>query len=185
VKRRFGLAVAAALLLVGAAPGARIIPRPGGGPALVIPAASPVKFKGFDENGVAPFNGKFTLTGRFVYDCPADCEPPMTEDDVELVIIPDPEIAEQLPHWQDRGTGMVIYVDGYETAKRQIATQRQVDELLAGKIPQVSGRLSMVADHYSADLGCDNSPYYSARFVAFAKPPRLALRQVDANYGCL
>jgi hypothetical protein len=178
-------ALVTALLLMGAAPAARIVPHPGGGPGLVIPPDSLVTFTGFDENGTALFSGEFNLTGKFVYDCPADCEPPMTEEDVELVIIPDPDVAARLPHWQERGDDMVVYIDDIEKVKRQIATRQQVDQLLAGKIPEVIGRLSIVADHYSADFGCDYSPYYAARFVAFSKPPRLSQRPAEPNYGCL
>lgn len=174
-----------AFLLVGAAPLARIVPHPNGGPALIIPANSPVLFSGFDENGTAQFSGRFKLNGQFVYDCPADCEPPATEDDVELVIILDPELAASLPHWENRGDGMTVYIGDIDRLKHTIATKGQVDDLLSGKIGDISGHLSIMVDRFAADFGCDYSPYYSARFVTLVEQYRLTRAPVDANYGCL
>ena len=175
----------AALSLLAAAPAAKVVPYPPGGPPMIIPADSPVKFTGFNKDGVAEFSGRFALTGTFVYDCPADCEPSMTEDDVELHVIPDTEIAARLPHWKDRGDGMVVDITGYDRVKRTIASKAAVAALLAGKIPDVRGRISVVVDHYVADYGCDYSPYYSARFVAFAKPPKPARSDVEGSSGCI
>jgi hypothetical protein len=174
-----------ALALLAAAPAAKVVPYPAGGPPMIIPADSPVKFTGFNKDGVAEFSGRFVLTGTFVYDCPADCEPSMTEDDVELHIIPDPAVAARLPHWQDRGDGMVVDITGYDRVKRTIASKAAVADLLSGKIPDVRGRASIVVDHYAADFGCDYSPYYAARFVGFAKPLKLARSNVEGNSGCI
>ena len=63
-----GIAIAVAMLLAGAAPAERTVPHPGGGPALVIPAGSPVKFRGFDKGGGARFSGRFVLSGTFIWD---------------------------------------------------------------------------------------------------------------------
>jgi hypothetical protein len=174
-----------AFLPAGAAPGETVIPHPGGGPALIVPAGSPVRFTGFDENGAAHFSGRFVLKGTFVYDCPADCEPGMTEDDIELQLLPDPELAAQLPHSQDRGDGMVLYIGEFAPVRRAIASRDSLKQLLAGKIADVRGRVEIEVDEFAADFGCDYSPDYSARFIAVAKAPQVADVPVDGNFGCL
>jgi hypothetical protein len=173
-----------AVIPAGAAPGDTVIARPGGGPALIVPAASPVRFTGFDENGVARFSGRFLLTGSFVYDCPADCDPGMTRDDVELQLIPDPELAARLPHWQDRGDRMVVEISTFKNIEPIIAGGHTLDDLLTGKISDVRGRLEIRVYDFAADFGCDYSPYYSAQFEALAKPIQVADVPIDGNVRC-
>lgn len=76
------------LLLFGAAPAEQLIPFPGGyGEALIMPAASPVRFSGFNKEGEqyvgARFSGRFVLTGRFSWGCNWDCDgsSPISERD--------------------------------------------------------------------------------------------------------
>ena len=171
------------MLLVGAVPGPRTVPHPGGGPALIIPAASPVRFRGFDKNGVARFDGQFLLSGTFTLNCDM-CEQPATEDDVVLYVVPDQQFAQRMPHWQGRGDRMAIEISNIERLKHSIATSRQVAGVASGKIRELHGRISIVADHYVADLGCDNSPYYAARFVKLPRPAKLAQLKVDGDFGC-
>lgn len=178
------MAALLAFVSIGAAPGDRTVPHPGGGPSLVIPADSPVKFRGFDKDGAAHFTGHLLLTGSFIYGCEVDCEGPVTEGDLEIQVLPDPELARRLPHWKDRGKGMVIDIEPQGRLGQSLATGKQRAELLAGKRPDVRGRISIIVDDYVTDFGCDYSPAYSARFVKLAKPPMLAQIPVDGDFGC-
>lgn len=173
-----------ALALVGAAPPAKVIPHPGGGPALVVPRNSPVRFTGFDKNGAAHFSGRFELSGAFTYGCEYDCEGPVEEDSLSLALVPDTELAKRLPHWEDRGDRMAVYVDRADRLASSITTRQQHAALLSGKLADVRGRLAITVDDYVADFGCDYSPAYSARFVELAKPPQLAQIEVDGDFGC-
>jgi hypothetical protein len=178
-------AALAALLLLGASPANRTIPRPGGGPALIIPAGSPVKFRGFDENGVAHFDGRFLLIGSFTYGCNIDCEElPIPRDNLEFNLVPDQQLMKRLPHWQDRGGDMVIYLTRTSRLERALVGQKQLAALLSGKTKDVRGRIAIMVDGYTADFGCDYSPSYSARFVSLPKPPTIAQIEVNGDFGC-
>jgi hypothetical protein len=174
----------AALILLGAASAPTVIPHPGGGPALVVPSDSPVRFTGFDKDGAAHFSGRFELSGAFTYGCEYDCEGPVGEDSLSFQLVPDRQLARRLPHWENRGDGMVLYIDRAVRLTRLIATRQQQAGLLSGKLTDVRGRISITVDDYVADFGCDYSPAYSARFVALAKPPELAQIEVDGDFGC-
>ena len=177
-------AIALTLLLVGAAPRDRIVPYPPGGPPLVIPAGSPVHFLGFTKDGGARFKGRFVLSGTFVYHCEVECEPGMKESDLSLGVMPDPGLAKRMPHWKDRGDGLIVDLSATDPLLGKIGSPRQVAALLAGKIPDIRGYISVVATDYSADYGCDYSPYYSARLISVAKAPKLAKSGVEPNFGC-
>lgn len=64
-----------AALLVGSASTAQMFPHPSAqGEALIVPADSPVQFRGFDKSsGYARFEGRFVLTGKFTYGCGSNC----------------------------------------------------------------------------------------------------------------
>lgn len=162
-----------AALLAGATPPQNVVPRPTGGPALVNPADSPVEFRGFDEDGVPRFDGRFVLSGYFTYGCEFDCEGQVTEQDLVFRIVPDPDLAKRLPRWTNTGD-MAIEIREAEKLRPRIATSRQVSALLSGKSADVNGHIAIVVDNFAADFGCDYSPYYSARFVAVAAAPKPA-----------
>ena len=174
----------AALALLGAHPGDRVVPYPLGGPPLIIPAGSPVHFIGFSKDGGARFSGRFELSGTFVYHCEVECEPGTKERDLSFGIMPDPDLATRMPHWKDRGDGMVIDLSYVESLRGKIASRRQVEALLSGKAPDIRGHIVVLASDYSADYGCDYSPYYSARFISVVRRGNLAQKDAEPNYGC-
>jgi hypothetical protein len=184
VKRSRAAVALSALLLFGAREGDRVVKHPGGGPALIIPAGSPVRFTGFTKDGGARFSGRFELSGTFVYHCEVECEPGMKERDLSLGIVPDQALAKRMPHWRDRGDHMVVDLSRFESLRGRIVPARQVSALLAGKIPDIRGHMVVIASDYSADYGCDYSPYYSAHFVSLAKPPKLAKSRIEPDFGC-
>jgi hypothetical protein len=173
------------LAMVAAAPAGKVreIPwAPGDDEALVIPAASPLRFKGFNKDHYAQFNGRFVLTGTFIYGCNIECEPPLKKDDVFVDIIPDRSMARLLPYWKLRGSDMRIFlVDGDRLAK-MIVTRKDEARLLAGKIPDVRKHVAIVVTDFEAGIECD-SPSYSARFISLAKPAEAARAAADPS-GC-
>jgi hypothetical protein len=47
----------------------------------------------------------------------------------------------------------------------------------------VRKQVAIVVDDYSAGIECDSASY-SARYVALAKPVRLASAKVEGDFGC-
>jgi hypothetical protein len=179
-----GVAVLLALLLLSAAPAARVIPLPHvEGEALVIPPNSPVQFRGFDKQGAAHFNGRFAVTGTFTYGCEFECNPPIKEWQENFVVTPDPALAARLPHWKLRNGPIVLYVNHATGLTRTLGTPAKRAALRSGKLANLNGRISIVVDAYEASIVCDG-PNYSVRFVAVAKPAKLADKPVKAEYGC-
>jgi hypothetical protein len=171
-----------AAILAGATPAQKVIPRPAGGPALVDPAGSPVRFRGFDKEGAARFDGRFVLSGYFTYGCEYDCEGASAEQDLVFQIVPDPDLAKRLPRWTNSGD-LAIDIRQTEKLRSKIATKEQVSALLSGSMADVHGHIAIVVDDFAADFGCDYSPYYSARFVAVAAAPKPAEAQPTPG-GC-
>jgi len=173
-----------AWLLIGAAPVDRVIPLPGDqDEALVVPAGSPVQFRGFDKHGVAHFSGRFVLTGSFAYGCRIDCEGPAKDAFFRFDFVPDPALAARLPHWKVRDHDIRINVSRYSPLVRQIATRRQQADIKAQRIPDIQGRITIMVDQFETAIECDSASF-SARFVALPEAPRLAGVEHNGNYGC-
>ncbi|MEO6359345.1 MAG: hypothetical protein ABIO43_02065 [Sphingomicrobium sp.] len=176
-----------ALLLAGAAPADRVIPLPeADDEALIIPADSPVKFRGFDKYGVAHFSGKFVLTGSFTYGCWSSCADyngPVTEGYLDVRIEADPELAARLPHWKLRKGPMLVLINREQRFARTVATREQHRSLLSGKLGSVQGRAAIIVDDFRTGIECD-SENHSARFISLAKLPKIAKVDFDGDYGC-
>jgi hypothetical protein len=172
-------------LLIGAAPAQRTIPFPGvSGWSLVVPADSPMTFRGFGEHGVARFSGRFVLSGSFTYGCNIECEGPHQDSNLVLVVQADPEIAALLPRVKNRDGDLTIYVRNGSRAARAVTTPQQRAALRTGQLPYVQGRISMVIDDLEIEGECDNV-VYSARFVSFTKRQKLATVGPAAGSGCI
>jgi hypothetical protein len=101
--------------------------------------------------------------------------------DVEADIIPDPGSA--LPHWKLRNGDMLIYLVDGERLANQIVSRQERAALLAGKVQDIRKHVSILVNDFEAGIECD-SPFYSARFIAIAKPVNLASAKTKPNYGC-
>ncbi len=66
---------------------------------------------------------------------------------------------------------------------RSVSSAGQRAALLAGKMRAVTGRTSIVAEDFRAELEC-GSGYLSARFVAFARPVTRADAKFAGGFGC-
>lgn len=171
------------LLLVSAAPAEQVIPLPGGeGESLIIPADSPVQFRHFGTADDAHFSGRFVLAGTYSLECDY-CDGPSTEKDLELSIVPDPQLAARLPHWKVHDNQVKVYMFGERALVRTIGTPEQRAEVVSHKRDDIHGRIAIVVDDFRLAIDCDSS-FYSARFVRMAKPLQLAQAQRDGNYGC-
>lgn len=178
-----------ALSLLGAMPAPQIIPVGGGGDeALIIPANSPVKFRGFDKFGTARFGGRFTLTGTFSYSC-ADCEPGarfrprLKPDDLELEVVPDADLAARLPHWRIHRHDIIVEVRGANKLAETIGNRRERAALFSGKIDALRGRMAIVVVQLRSDTECDSATWW-ASFVAVVQPPKLSTSRPIGNFGC-
>lgn len=169
-------------LMVGATPAPTYVPLGQYDEGIIIPADSPVTFKHFGQYDSAQFSGRFVLEGVFILDC-GYCEPGYNDNQLRLSIVPDPAIAARLPHWKVHDNDIAIVITNAGSFMRSVSTIDQRRLLLAGKLDEVRGRAAIVVDHYEASLDCDSAGY-SARFVAIAKPPRLAKIELNGNFGC-
>jgi hypothetical protein len=98
-------------------------------------------------------------------------------------MIPDPAIAARLPHWKVHNNDFAIVITNAASFMRSISTPAQRKLLLSGRLDEVRGRAAIVVDDFEAGLDCD-SANYSARFVAIAKPPRIAKIHLKGDFGC-
>lgn len=178
---RFAAIPLAALIFAGA-PAPNYVPLGKYDEGVVIPAASPVTFHHFDQYDSALFRGQFLLEGVFVLDCDY-CEPGYKDNQIRLSIVPDPAIAARLPHWKKHDNDIAIIITNAGSFMRAVSTPTQRKLLLSGKLDEVRGRAAIIVDHYEASFNCDSADY-SARFVAIAKPPRIAKADLEGDFGC-
>lgn len=180
---RFALLPLAAML-IGAAPAERVIPFPDvSGWSLVVPTGSPAKFRRFGKYGVAQFGGRVVLSGTFTYGCDIECEGPLQESQLVLVVQPDTEDAALLPRVKDRDGDLAIYIRNGSRAAHMVTTPQQRAALRAGRLPYVQGRISIIVEDLEISGECD-SVFYSARFVGLAKRQKIAAIGPAAGAGC-
>lgn len=177
------LSLAAASAVTAAEP--QVIALEGvGEEALVIPAAMPVRFSGFENEGTtARFDGRFVLRGTFVYGCLMECTAPLDPNQLEAFVAPDPDVAATLPTWKIRGEAKRVYLFDAEKLAAEVVTGEERAALLAGKIPDVRRHVDILIEDFRAGIECD-SPSLTARFVALAAPPRVARAKLEEISGC-
>jgi hypothetical protein len=177
--------ILAAMFLASAAVSAtaadKVIPA-ADGEALIVPRDSPVRFQRFDKYGGAHFSGRFVLSGSFTYGCTYDCDGPLTEDNLALHFVPDPELVKRLPHWRQHTNDMRIYIDRAAPFGQAVAVQRAA--ILKGDLGEVTGRASIVVDEFTMTLECDSASF-TARFVKFEEPAALQEVRLAGDYGCV
>jgi hypothetical protein len=175
-------AVVPALFLFGAAPAERVIPFPDANDTLVIPRDSPVRFQRFGKEDTAYFTGKFILTGKFRLECDF-CEGSGTESDLELYIVPDPGLAARLPHWKKYNDDNRVFIKSKGKLVRSLGNTQERLEIAAGKRDDIHGRIAILVDDFRLSIECDSASL-TARYVAIAKPPQLAMTKSVVEGGC-
>jgi hypothetical protein len=181
------LAAVATLLLTSATPAPTVIPLPtdnSEGEALIIPSDSPVKFRRWKQYDMADFDGRFVLTGTFVYGCAIDCEQPKENDRFyRMDFTPDPNLVRRLPRWKMRSEVPDIVITNERAFIRAVVSPQVYVGLHNGKISDVRGRASILIDHFEAGIECD-SPELIARFVRVVGKPKMSAATPDGNPGC-
>ena len=144
-----------------------------------------MRFRSWHKYGYAQFDGRFVLTGAYALTLtsPELCEARRREDCLVMDIEPDRAIAARLPHLKNGRRDMWITIRNERRLIQSIISSRQRVALLAGKTQSVTGRTSIVVDQFSVAGDCD-SVWYSARFLAIARPPKLARGRFSGGFGC-
>src|SRR5262249_25238819 len=145
-----------------------------------------VRFHRWDKYGYAEFDGRFTLSGTFTYGCWSNCadyDGPVEERDLDVRLVPDPSIAASLPRWKHRNNDMLILLTQRRPLRPSIASPRQPAAMRSGKLKCLRGRTTIVVEQFQTGIECD-STNFRARFVAIAKPPKLASAVLNGDYGC-
>ena len=179
-----------AVLLTSAAPPPTLVPHPQyPNHVLVVPTGSPVKFTGW-RNGEAIFEGQFILTGGWSYGCAFGCSDPPADSDFQFEMVPEKEIAARLPHWTQAGEphgggfgDRSIIITGEAKLVTTVVEPALRSALWKEKVPYVQGQTSILVDDFRTGLSCDSS-YFSARFVAMARLPRVATAEPTGVGSC-
>ena len=88
-----------------------------------------------------------------------------------------------MPYWKTRRSEIRIQFDNGEQLAEAVVGAAERKALLAGKVSDVRKRVSLKVDDFRLGLDCD-SAFYSARFVAIARPPRIARTSRQMDEGC-
>jgi hypothetical protein len=181
IARVLGLSLAA--LSLAAAPQAAEYPLSDvEGEALVVPASSPVAFTGIEEHR-GSFSGEFILNGTLIYRCEVDCDLPIDPRNLTAFVIPDRSQAGTLPYWKTRRSEIRIHFDNGEELADAVIRAAERKALLAGKVAEVRKRVSLQVDEFRLGIDCDSASY-QARFVALARPARIARAGPPIDEGC-
>jgi hypothetical protein len=174
------LLVAIAATALHAAPTAQTIATADGADALIVPATSPVRYRSTGSFDDIHFAGRFVLTGVFHYGCEVDCDQPDRE--FSLYIVPDADQQARLPHWSRRSGKLYVRFDHAERFARAMDRLQETRLLRAGKLDEITGRVSIIVEDFTAEIECDG-PSYWATFVAIEKPIQVATLPAD-HPGC-
>lgn len=174
--RNMIVAATALLLLASASAGPTVIKRHhnvGGQDielaAVVIPAGSPVRFKGTDKKYIegVEFEGRFLLSGKYHFGWDRSL------GQWRASIIPDKDVAARLPSFAEVGGAQEIFLSNPRAFAKGVLSKAEFAR--AGKKrAQASGRTQVWADRLYAFVQC-GYPWYSARFIEVAKPKPVAV----------
>jgi len=145
---------------------------------LIIPQDSPTTLENAYEDG-AEFSGRFTLTGTFMIGCPG-CKG-MSDDDLPVYFVPDPQDAKRLPHWRRHDNAIRISL--YPLPQFDAAVLESRAKISAGQADIVMVHASIVIEDFTTTLDCGTANF-EAKFVAFAEESKLQVAQWGDNYGC-
>lgn len=145
---------------------------------LVIPVDSPVTLdQAYDEG--AAFSGRFTLTVTFFFGCPG-CRG-VSEEDLPVYFVPDPEDAKRLPHWRRHDNAIRISL--YPLPEFDPSVMALRAKVVNGESDIVMVHASIVVEDFTTTLDCGTANF-QATFVAFADPPKPQYAEWGRNYGC-
>jgi hypothetical protein len=130
--------------------------------SIVLPDNSTLRFRAFDTEGTAKFDGAVELSGTYYY---GDTELDDDTKETALYLKPDAVTKARLPHFKTRGFPDFIYLSNSAAFAKAVIAKASIKK---GKV--VSGKIDIMADRAEAGIQCD-TPYFNARFVSVAHPP--------------
>jgi len=180
MRRNYFFGIVAAVALFSAAVTAQSAPKaiPFDVDTIIMPAASPLKFKSFDKEAItARFAGRAVLSGTYHYGMNE------TADDWSVTLVLDPASRALLPYWRNRPGDGTIWIDNEADFVRAVIPHAMIDALRKKKSGSITGHVSIVADDYKAAIVCD-APDYSVHFVGIATTSVAGLNEEPAEFGC-
>jgi hypothetical protein len=165
-----------------ALPEPKSIPYPNTTDSVVVPADSPVQYSGAkkkDGEDVLTFKGRFLLTGTFYYgdndfNDSGDDHPSEYVFLPQAYIIPDDNVAAQLPRFAIRNGRQTIFISNPTTFAKAAISKTEVRRVRCRTCGDVTGHIAIWVDQFSAGIACD-APSYVVRFVSVDKPTTLTL----------
>jgi hypothetical protein len=124
-----------------------------------------VRFDAIGTRGAALFQGRFLLSGTYFYGYATADSASLTADGFRLHFVPDPGVGVLLPHWEDQRRVAALEFENPEVFIQTVIRPAVLRSLYDGRIPSVSGRVSMLVESYSALMERERAAY-SVRFLA-------------------
>ncbi len=154
---------------------------------LVMPAESPVRFRGVKDN-YARFGGEFVLSGTYSYgwEHSTDCaEANGSLGMLTLTILPDDAFYKKLPHWKFHDQTPPIYISGGKRFVEKHVSSADRESVQKCRVEQIGGRAEILVDSFTASVDCDG-PTYVARYVADVAEdrPRKLAALIPGQWGC-
>ncbi len=146
-----------------------------------MPPGNVLRFRAFDKEGTAEFDGAVLLSGTYYY---GDNQFNDGGDiDLTLYFVPDRSTAARLPHFKERGAPTAIYLSNAEAFAKSAIPKEKLARLNKKGTQYVSGKIDIWVDRFEAGIECD-APFFNARFQSVAGPPlRVALADLP-DIGC-
>ena len=160
---------------------AQVIARPDQGDSIVIPPKSTLRFRAFDKEGTAKFDGKLLLSGTYYYGSNAI-------DDGEgfepaLYFIPDKATKARLPIFKERGMPGEIYLSNPRAFVTAVIPKESLATFGKSRARYLSGKADIWVDQFEAGIECD-APFFDARFMSVAHAPLKVALADPPDTGC-
>ena len=146
--------------------------------AVIIPADSPVRFKGTDKKYIegVQFEGRFVLSGKYQFGWERRFGQWFAS------IIPDKDVAARLPSFEEVGGAREIFISNPQEFGKAVLSKAEFAKV--GKSHgQATGRTQIRADRLYAYVQC-GYPWYSARFLEVVKPSPMVLAKAWEFDSC-
>ncbi len=147
--------------------------------AILVPGQSPVRFVSFSREQDLPptavFHGRFRLSGTY--------EVEVFEDGFFVSMWPDVKSRRVLPSWRQRGGPQVIGLSNSSAFAQAVVPKAKLQELRAGKLSSIRGRVTIIAEDYETSIECD-APYFNARYIAIVRPALAATAKPKTVESC-
>jgi hypothetical protein len=181
--KRFAMAfsIGFALFASGAmSDSAKIIARPDKADSVVIPAASTLRFRAFDQNNAAKFDGAIELSGTYYY---GDGQLDDGTTERTLYLVPDAATHARLPHFKHHSYPDIISLSGGDAFASAVISKDQLAALHKKGPTNISGHIDIMADRVEVGLQCD-APYMSAHYLSVVRPPSLVAFKDEPDSDC-